>query len=554
MTPSDGPDSRSPQERVVSATHAAKGAILAGLAVGLGYLFLRSAPQWAPGAFADDGVYLAVGRSLAEGEGYRSAHAAGAPLHLKYPPGLPWLYSILWSLGGTLARVHAWATHVSLLASATSAGVMWYIGRRALGVGPVWLALGMIGPFFLEGTIQYLNLPLSEPLFLLLVVLACAAFPGALRGEVAGALAVAACLSAAVLVRTQGLVLLAAVGLAYPWRSGRWRFGLVMIGAPLLTSVWWRWRLRGWQTAEAAGASAAALEPDELAYGSVLIDSGAGGAVAALLETIRTTSRSYLDLASGHLASVGWLGSVLFLAFLSAAVAGGVRSRRRAPLLVWSVATLTGVLLVWPYAQDRFLLTLFPLWGLLAVGGLPSGVQSLRSKWGRVAVACAAGAVLLSGSRQVQVRSAVTMAASETTPYAHPAWFLRENTRYLATTADWLNEHAAASDRVLAPLSAGVFLLSGLQATNATPFEAIGRPLFAIEGRYLAERIRDQEVTLLVLWGSTYPITRDGAALQRECPDALAFQGTTGAPVQAAVFRIRSQDPCLRDWIDRVTG
>jgi len=271
-------------------------------------------------------------------------------------------------------------------------------------------------------------------------------------------------------------------------------------------------------------------------------------------QNVQATSIGYLEILSSHLASPGWLGGMVAIVLALASAAGALRVRRRVPLAFWSAVLLTAVLFVWPYAQDRFFLTLLPLWGLLAVGATPRWSRPSGSGLGRALLVGVALIVVLIGARQAQVRRLVAQPASAQTPFAHPAWFLQENTRYLTTTADWLNEHGHPADRVLAPLSAGVYLLTGLQATNATPFEPIGRPLFAVEGRYLAERIRDQRITLLVLWGSTYPITRDAASLQRECPQALEFAGTTAMPTQAAVFRIRLEDACLRTWIGRATA
>ena len=571
MTPSDGPHSRSPQGAAASGAEARREAFLVGLLVALGYALLRSSLQWAPGAFADDGVYLAVGKALAEGEGYRSLHAAGAPIHAKYPPGLPWIYSLFWKAGGSLARVHAWSVAFSLAMAAAAAGVFWWVGRRTLGVSRMWLMVGVVGPFFLEGTIQYLNLPLSEPLFLLLVAVACAAFPAASEGRASAALVVAASVSAAVLVRTQGLVLPVALGLAYPWSRARWKPGLTMLGLPVAVATSWsglraRW-LRG-VGGEARGldgpaagmdgpdvvwGAAIPLEPDELGYGAILTDAGPAEVMAHVGRTIRVTSSTYLELLTTHLGSMAWLGVSILVVAISASWWGAIRARRRAPFAVWSTLGLTGVLFVWPYAQDRFLLTLLPMWGLLAAAGTPPPGRLWRSGAGRGLALGMVVVLSLIGARQVQVRHAVRQPVSDGTPFSHPAWFLGENTRYLTTTAGWLNEHGLRTDRVLAPLPAGIYLLTGLQATNATPFEPIGRPLFGVEGRYLAERIRDQRVSLLVLWGSNYPINRDAAMLQQACPQALDFTGTTPAPIRAAVFRIRSEDECLAAWVSRVT-
>jgi hypothetical protein len=71
------------------------------------YLLLRGSALFLVGAFNDDGAYVMLGKSLADGSGYRLTYLVGAPVAVKYPPGLPALLAIPWALGGTLAAVRA---------------------------------------------------------------------------------------------------------------------------------------------------------------------------------------------------------------------------------------------------------------------------------------------------------------------------------------------------------------------------------------------------------------------------------------------------------------
>src|SRR5678816_1200506 len=65
-------------------------ALLIGVLVAVVLFLWRTPPELlAPGVFRDDGVYLAVGRAIAHGQGYHSVYLPGAPLQVKYPPGLP---------------------------------------------------------------------------------------------------------------------------------------------------------------------------------------------------------------------------------------------------------------------------------------------------------------------------------------------------------------------------------------------------------------------------------------------------------------------------------
>lgn len=48
------------------------------------------------GVFYDDGIYLSLARSLAEGEGFRYGHLPGDPAGVRYPFLYPYVLSFLW--------------------------------------------------------------------------------------------------------------------------------------------------------------------------------------------------------------------------------------------------------------------------------------------------------------------------------------------------------------------------------------------------------------------------------------------------------------------------
>src|SRR3989441_4444268 len=183
--------------------------VVAGL-VFLAHLVLRAADRILVGAFNDDGAYVALGKALAGGMGYRLIYLVGDPVAVKDPPRLPLLIAVPWNLFGTLAGVRATLGLLNPLASGAAAGMIWWIGRRKLGAAPAVLALCAIGPFFLDAVIQYFNIPLSEPYFvcgwataLLLAYRMADAPPGAARPSLAVALGLVLALT--VLFRTAGL-------------------------------------------------------------------------------------------------------------------------------------------------------------------------------------------------------------------------------------------------------------------------------------------------------------------------------------------------------------
>src|SRR2546428_8434631 len=176
----------------------------------LAHVALRAAGRILIGAFNDDGAYVALGKALAGGIGYRLIYLVGDPVAVKYPPGLPLLIAVPRKLFGTLPIVRATIGLLNPLASGAAARMIWWIGRRKLRAAPDLLALCAIGPFFLDAVIQYFNIPLSEPYFvcgwataLLLAYRMADAPPAAARPPRTGAPALAPPLT--VLFPTAGL-------------------------------------------------------------------------------------------------------------------------------------------------------------------------------------------------------------------------------------------------------------------------------------------------------------------------------------------------------------
>src|SRR2546427_3803165 len=122
--------------------------LVAGL-VFLAHLLLRAADRILVGAFNDDGAYVALGRALAGGMGYRLIYLVGDPVAVKDPPRLPLLIAVPSKLFGTPAGVRATNALLNPLASGAAGGVIWGSGRPRLGVAPAPLGLGAVRALFL---------------------------------------------------------------------------------------------------------------------------------------------------------------------------------------------------------------------------------------------------------------------------------------------------------------------------------------------------------------------------------------------------------------------
>ena len=68
-----------------------------------------------PGVWHDDGAYLLLGKSLAEGEGLRYSQVAGSPPGAKFPPVYPLVLAVLWRLAPTAVAEGSLAAFVNLL-------------------------------------------------------------------------------------------------------------------------------------------------------------------------------------------------------------------------------------------------------------------------------------------------------------------------------------------------------------------------------------------------------------------------------------------------------
>src|SRR5690606_24757374 len=85
--------------------------LLGALVLGVGLAAWRPIPA---GVWHDDGVYMLVGRALAEGHGFTYQGVVGAPPAVKFPPVYPLFLAGLWTLFGEIGPVTLAATLANL--------------------------------------------------------------------------------------------------------------------------------------------------------------------------------------------------------------------------------------------------------------------------------------------------------------------------------------------------------------------------------------------------------------------------------------------------------
>jgi len=181
-------------------------------------------PRAMVGVFYDDGIYLALARSLAEGHGYRLLYLPGAPEAVHYPPLYPVFLAVLWKIWPSFPDDVALFRAANAVALGLFAGVFaaYLRRRRALSAGvaaAAALLLATAVPLLAVTTVLF-----AEPLFLALAAgawwLADAA--GDARGRRALGLAAAAGAVAglAALTRSIGVSVVAGTVLGGRCRRG----------------------------------------------------------------------------------------------------------------------------------------------------------------------------------------------------------------------------------------------------------------------------------------------------------------------------------------------
>jgi len=357
---------------------------LAVLAVGLA--------AWRPvpaGVWHDDGVYVMVGKALADGHGMTYQGVVGAPPAVKFPPVYPSMLAGLWLVLGSIGAVTLVATLANLVFLALAAIFL----ARALRMGtgaPLWIALLAGGLAVTSGDVLRISsAALSEALFLALAAGAFALWPGATGGERTGSYraALAALLLVLIGTRAAGLAFVVGFGLAMALGRAGPRAAALVVGPALATWLGWS----AW-----AGRRAATIPVDMQdllgPYGGWMSEqffSDPVGFVARFpAHAVGVFERMAILLLPRVDGLPLWLAAVPLLAV---ATYGWLDARRRMPPLAWSTLAYLGLLLVWPYLDRRLVVPLHVFVVALLALGTGALVQGLRARRAVLAVAVVMG-------------------------------------------------------------------------------------------------------------------------------------------------------------------
>src|SRR2546422_840400 len=231
----------------------------------------------------------------------------------------------------------------------------------------------------------------------------------------------------------------------------------------------------------------------------------------------------------------------------------GARAWGAHTALVATVAAVLATVLLWPYAQGRLLLPILPFAGLLAASTLQLGVTRGSVMSRRLAYALLGVVALMVAVRQVALRRAAEAALASGAPpppeNRSPLYVLAGNSRYIFGVVSWVRANTTSQDRIMVDAPAAVYLYTGRKTAAAAPAEpAFTASVFQVPGRYLATRILEDSLTIIVLGIAGSGLDQDIRAVASRCPRVLQRQSDTAGALPA-FYRVVRDDNCLRERV-----
>lgn len=357
---------------------------LALVILALGFSVWESFP---PGIWHDDGVYVLLGRSLAEGDGLRYVGVQGAPLAPKFPPLFPLVLSLIWILNPSIPENIPLLGAVNIIVTAVASGIFALYLKKVLQL-PAPFALAVTAIIWISAHLwRVASVPLSEPIFLLCLLLALWAGGKMEEKEGSGpALLFLLAGGCALYARTLGVAVLVAGAAALLFnrrRKAAFWIGSGTLALLLPWVLWTRWAVGsipdplldtlgpygGWLVGQILH------QPSEFALFVV----GNAGHLLARIVTL---------LIPGLPVSQGLLGAVM----APVLILGLWELFRRSKVLVLTLGLSLGILLVWPFQEIRLLVPFQPILMLSVVMGFWRFLYSPR--WNKTVRAVGAVAAL----------------------------------------------------------------------------------------------------------------------------------------------------------------
>ena len=339
--------------------------VAGGLGV-VGLLFWAAVP---PGVWHDDGAYLLLGKSLADGEGLRYSQVPGSPPGAKFPPLYPLFLALLWRVAPEAVGQGSLASFFNVAFVASSGGL--FVGYlRSLNFSWLSSVATAVLLWLLPDLWRLALVPLSEPLFLVTLVAALWAGSRLEAQPTWRRLGVfLAAFAVAYHTRNMGL----AIGIAVPFAllmRGRmaWAFRTAG-GAALIIAPWIFWSGRA--AASIPGPLRDTLGP----YADWLASQarGEGGSFGVLFA--RALALAGRIVAIFFPGAQGWEAVSVGVVACAALIVGVRRLSVQTWTPILTAAFLTGTLWLWPYQELRLVMPLVPVLGMVLVAGFRPEVE-----------------------------------------------------------------------------------------------------------------------------------------------------------------------------------
>ena len=422
---------------------------------------ILSISPWPVGSFEDDGIYTVLARSLASGDGFRLTNLPGSPNATHYPPGYPFVLSLLWRVSPGFPENLAMLKFANAIFLALAALGTWFFARSRLSMSS-WTAGAAAVLSTISIVVLYVTgLVLSEPLFIALLMPALLCADRTVEsGDVREAAVAGALLGALALVRTLGALGVVAAVVVLCARK-RVRAALVLGAVASVAVVPWQ----VWQSLH-SHEIAPVLLGKYGAYGQWLSEGYSSGGLSFALDVIARNVQGIVSM-NGYMFMPFRLELLRVTAFIVAAglcVAGAATLARRVPVSAVFLGLYVLTILVWPFDANRFLWAIWPLLVLATWHGvarlwswkvMPARLMMLRPALLALTLLPATGFLLYNvrGYRGAWWASIPRDAANQAAP-----------------VVEWVARYTQPSDVIATERDLVVHLYTGRRATPVTTF------------------------------------------------------------------------------------
>jgi len=333
---------------------------------------ILSITPWPVGAYEDDAIYTLLAKALATGEGYRMINLPGSPHATHYPPGYPFLLSLLWRVSPEFPDNVVVFKFANAVLLAVASGGMYWFARARLDLGAVGAAVVAAFGTASITMLQLAGLVLSEPLFVALLFAALIAIERCVDGgNVRLALLAGALLGAMTMVRTIGIVAIAGAVLVLLLRRRLMATIAVVAAAALFLVPWQLW-------IHAYGSEVPSILMGKYgSYSTWLADGYKAGGLAFGRDVVIYNLYGVANTLSYAVMPLGitWVRILSLAVLVPTVIAGLVVLARRAPVFVAFFAGYLALIIIWPFDPYRFLIAFWPVLVLVIAAAIRAAWQ-----------------------------------------------------------------------------------------------------------------------------------------------------------------------------------